>query len=148
MDSRNIAVPFSLWEYPRMTTRSTGAEFYERLLEALKDAELPTTQTSIADFLDIHQSAVAKWKSSESFPTYENARRLAQRASVSLTWLWLGIGNKKNGGSMDDQTVQLLDAWHQMPEVARAELLEYIRFRAAHERDRSRDTDPTPDSTH
>jgi transcriptional regulator with XRE-family HTH domain len=108
----------------------TGAEFFARLLEALTDAGLPTTQTEIGAMCGVNQSAVAKWKSSESFPTYENALRLAQRARVSLSWLWLGLGNKNNGGDMDEQTVALLDAWHRLPEAVRREILEYIRFRS------------------
>jgi transcriptional regulator with XRE-family HTH domain len=129
-----LAVQFSLWEYPGMHNLS-GAAFYERLMEALADAGLPQTQTQIADMAGVQQPAVSKWKSDESFPEYEPALRLAQRACVSVSWLWLGLGNKKNGGDMDDQTIALLDAWHRMPETARQELLEYIRFRAASAQD-------------
>ena len=70
-------VLFRLGECYRRMKRAAEAEAaYKRLIEALEDAELPRTQVAIADFLGIHQSAVAKWKSSESFPTYENARKL------------------------------------------------------------------------
>jgi transcriptional regulator with XRE-family HTH domain len=141
-----LAVQFSLWEYPGMENLS-GAAFYERLMEALRDAQLDLTQTQIAGIAGVQQPAVSKWKSDESFPEYENALRLAQRACVSVSWLWLGLGNKKNGGDMDDQTIALLEAWHRMPEAARKELLEYIRFRAA----TSPDNQPTPppvDSAH
>lgn len=109
----------------------TGQEFYARLIEALRDADLPITQTSIAEFLDIHQSAISKWKSGESFPEMENAIKLAQRARVSLPWLLLGVGSKKQEENMDDQTVELLQTWARMPQSGKDELLEFLRFRAA-----------------
>ena len=115
----------------RLMHKPTGQEFYARLMEALKDSGLPTSQTSVAQFLGVHQSAVAKWKSGESFPTFENAQKLAQRASVAVNWLYLGLGNKKQENDMDEQTVALLKAWDRMPETARSELLEYVRYRAA-----------------
>lgn len=128
-----------LWEYPEMALDTpTGQAFYARLIEAFKDADLSTTQTSIAAFLNINQSAVAKWKSGESFPSWDNVVKLAQRANVSVTWLYLGSGDKHE---MDEQTKKMLDAWHEMSESARAELLEYLQFRAASQRkDRDADT--------
>ena len=141
-----MAGRFPLWEYRSMHNLS-GAAFYARLMESLTDAGLPTTQVQIADMAGVQQPAVSKWKSDESFPEYEAALRLAQRARVSVSWLWLGLGNKKNGGDMDDQTVALLDAWHRMPEAARKELLEYIRFRAAASSDAPQ-PDPPPEPAH
>ncbi len=111
--------------------KPTGQEFFARLLEALRDADLPTTQTSVAEFLGINQSAVAKWKSGESFPEFDNVVRLASRARVSIPWLYLGVGNKKSQADMDDQTLELLRAWDRMPKGARDELLNFVRFRAS-----------------
>jgi transcriptional regulator with XRE-family HTH domain len=132
-----LPIQLALWDYSAMP-KPSGQDFYTRLLEALRDANLPTTQTSIADYLGINQSAVAKWKSGESFPEYENALRLAQRASVSVSWLWIGAGDKKSQSEMDEQTVELLRAWHQMPDQARDVLLEFARLHAAAQ------TKPTP----
>jgi transcriptional regulator with XRE-family HTH domain len=132
-----------LWEYPGME-KPTGQDFYGRLIEALQDADLPTTQTSIADFLGINQSAVAKWKSGESFPEFDNVFRLAQRAGVSIPWLLLGIGDKKQNTNMDDQTVELLRNWEKMPQAARDELLQFVRFRVATETP----PDPKPKTPH
>lgn len=111
--------------------KPTGQEFFARLIEALQDADLPTTQTSIADYLDINQSAVAKWKSGESFPEFETVFRLAQRAQVSIPWLLLGVGSKKQEANMDEQTIELLRNWERMPQAAKDELLAFVRFRAA-----------------
>jgi transcriptional regulator with XRE-family HTH domain len=130
-----------LWEVAGME-KPTGQEFFLRLIEALRAADLPTTQTSIAEFLGINQSAVAKWKSGESFPEYEHAFRLAGRACVSIPWLLLGIGNKSD---MDEQTLELLRSWEKMPEQARAELLQFVRFRVAASRpDREPPSDNGP----
>jgi transcriptional regulator with XRE-family HTH domain len=122
-----LAPQLVLWDDAGME-KPTGQDFFARLIEALRDAGLSTTQTSIAEYLGINQSAVAKWKSGESFPEYEHAFRLAQRAEVSIPWLLLGIGNKSD---MDEQTLELLRSWEKMPEQARAELLQFVRFRVA-----------------
>jgi transcriptional regulator with XRE-family HTH domain len=142
----HVAHQLSLWEYLGMRQLS-GRDFYERVVEAFTDASLSTTQTAIAEAAGLQQPAVSKWKQGESFPGYDVAIRLAQRASVSVSWLWLGVGNKKNGGNMDDQTVALLDAWHRMPEQARVELLEYIRYRAASESEKP-GSPPEPENKH
>lgn len=124
-----------LWEYPGMD-RQTGSDFYARLMEAFADMGERPTQMQIAEYCGLQQPAVSKWKSGESFPEFDVAKKLAQRARCNVVWLYLGIGNKKNEGDMDEQTTALLDAWQGMPESARAELLEYIRFRAEQERQR------------
>jgi transcriptional regulator with XRE-family HTH domain len=120
--------------------KPTGQEFFARLIEALRAADLPTTQTSIADYLGINQSAVAKWKAGDNFPEFAHVFRLAERAGVSIPWLLLGIGNK---GDMDEQTLELLRSWEKMPEQARAELLQFVRFRVSAVSD---GRDPTPDN--
>lgn len=120
--------------------KPTGQEFFARLMEALRDAGLPTKQTSIAEFLDINQSAVSKWKSGESFPEFEQAQRLAAYTGVSVPWLWLGWGQKHD---MDEMTLELLRHWEAMPESARNELLQFVRFRASNTDPRH---DPSADS--
>jgi transcriptional regulator with XRE-family HTH domain len=143
MNAILMAPPLSLWEYRGMDL--SGAAFYKRLMEAFTDLGEEPTQTQLAEWAGLQQPAVSKWKSDASFPDYENARRLALRARVSIAWLWLGLGNKNNGGDMDDQTNELLEAWHRMPEQARREMLEYIRYRAQAER--PTDSAPSSDKT-
>lgn len=137
------------WEYSGMETPATptGQAFYKRLIEALADAGLPTSQTAIAEFLGVHQSAVSKWKSGESWPTRINAARLAQRAGVSLGWLLTGDANRKQEPDMDEKTLELLLAWDRMPPAAQDEFLAFVRFRveqakaAGELREEPKDTD-------
>jgi transcriptional regulator with XRE-family HTH domain len=138
-----LPIQLALWDYSAMP-KPSGQDFYSRVLEALRDADLPTTQTSIADYLGINQSAVAKWKSGESFPEYENALKLAQRAGVSVSWLWIGAGDKKTLSEMDEQTVEMLRAWHSMSDQAREVLLQFARLHADAQTKPSPSDEPPP----
>jgi transcriptional regulator with XRE-family HTH domain len=112
------------------TPMPTGAEFYGRLIEALREAEQGTTQVEIAKVAGVNQSAVSKWKNNETYPSVENALRAAATLNVSAAWLYLGIGNKRDDEEMDKLTWALLRTFAKIPVESKRELLAFARFKA------------------
>jgi transcriptional regulator with XRE-family HTH domain len=112
-------------------TMPTGAEFFDRLCEAFEEAGLGTTQVEIAKLVGVNQSAVSKWKNNESYPSVETALRAATVSKVSVAWLYLGIGNKREDDEMDKLTWALLRTMAKLPVADRRELLDLAEIKAA-----------------
>lgn len=108
----------------------SGSGFYARLTEALTDAGYPTTQNQIADLLKVSQPLVSKWKNDQAYPSKATAAKAAELCRVSLSWLFFGLGHKKDG-SVDDMVWALMEAFDRLPLEQRKELVAYARFKAA-----------------
>lgn len=108
----------------------TGAEFYRRLVAALRDVGLPTTQDEIAKLLDVGQSSVSKWKNNQSYPSRATAAKAAKLTHVSLPWLYFGIGKKKENADMDELAWALMAAFDRLPTDLKRELVDFAQYKA------------------
>lgn len=106
-----------------------GSEFYARLTEALRDRGMPTKQTAIANLVGVNQSTVSKWANDQAFPTKENVLTAARVTGFSFSWLYSGIGAKKDGG-VDALTWALLERFEQLPPEKKKEVIDFARFKA------------------
>jgi transcriptional regulator with XRE-family HTH domain len=71
-------------------TGSPPSRFWARLLEALKEQGLPTSQRGIARMLGMSQGSIGRWYHGESLPQLATARRLAIKGKVTVDWLITG----------------------------------------------------------
>jgi transcriptional regulator with XRE-family HTH domain len=91
------------------------SEFWERLVEARRTHKpaLPTTQESIAQELDVWQTAVSKWKTGgddgKAKPEPEKVELLAARAQVSFEWLYWGKGEMRPAPPIDPVAREVIE---------------------------------------
>lgn len=103
-----------------------GDAFYARLVAALAAAGVPNTQSAIAEFLGIGQSAVSHWATGKSLPSLDLLVKLSRAARVSIDWLVTG----RHGESppADREAAELLRIWSHLRADRRAWLLQAARF--------------------
>lgn len=104
----------------------SGEAFYARLLEALRAAGIPATQSAIAEMLGVGQSAVSHWATGKSFPSLELLVKLARATRVSIDWLVTG----RHGESppADPEAAELLGIFRGLRAEQRAWLLQAARL--------------------
>lgn len=102
---------------------------FERLIEARRDAGLPTTQASIAKELGISPAAVSTWKRGYHVMTMPHALALAYSAGVNVEWLLSGRG-QRYAKDESSSIAELLRIYRDLPEGTQKEILEFAKFRS------------------
>jgi transcriptional regulator with XRE-family HTH domain len=114
----------------RMSTNP--GSFWVRLLEAMADRGLPTTQTGAAKLAGVTQPAARKWRLG-GYPEMDRVIAIAEKLDVSVNWLLRGEGPKRppRFSESDAQFVEMLDLWSRVNVDARRNLVELARMIAA-----------------
>lgn len=99
-------------------TPDTRKTFWQRLQEAFREAQLPTSGNAIAELLRMSQGSVNRWQQDKGLPELDTVRDLALRSKVSVEWLLTGRGPKKPL-RFDEETQELLAAWTELNENGR-----------------------------
>lgn len=100
---------------------------FDRIVEARRDAGLPTTQISIAKELGISTAAVNKWAKGAGVST-EHILELAYSSGAAVEWLLSGRPPKR-AHDESSSVGRLLTAFEALPEDVQEEVLRFAEFR-------------------
>lgn len=109
-------------------TTTLASTFWDRLVEASQDVDLPYRLSDIGRELDIYPSAVARWESGQGLPYDKNLITLAVNRGVVVEWLKTGRGPKHAESAMDTGTRELIKIWQHLPPAAQERLLHAARY--------------------
>lgn len=124
---------------------SEPSAFWRRLVEAMREQELPTSQNGIAVMLGMSQGSVGRWYHGEGLPEMTTCRDLALRGEVSVDWLLTGR-KPKYPLSKDPLMREIFDLCEDLDEsgrqivirAARGELLQKQAADIASEKERTK----------
>jgi len=113
--------------YAPMLGRTTQRSwtFWDRLQRALKQRNLPTTQTAIARLVGVSQPSVYEWKHG-GLPTLDNAIQLAEITGCCVEWLLTGRGPQI---AQTPHTLAIVDIVSRLNNADAAEVLQFARFK-------------------
>jgi transcriptional regulator with XRE-family HTH domain len=123
---------------PGPKTRTPASPFWQRLMQAIdanRTCDLPRNPTALARRLKLSQTAVRNWYVGPVLPSRETLIDLARVTGVSADWLETGrLPMYPTGAPADEFQRAVLELLREMPEGERARALEYLRFKAEHNR--------------
>lgn len=103
--------------------------FWARLVEAMTDKGIPSTQTNAGKLAGVTQPAARKWAEG-GFPEMNKAKQIAKILGVSVDWLLTGEGPKRvpNVNESDEELIEFLAMWPDLPAEGRRVLIESAKL--------------------
>lgn len=106
---------------------SPAARFWARLVEALGEQGLPTTQIGVARLLGMSQGSTSGWYHGDTLPReIDTYRKLALKGRVTVDWLITGR-QPKYPISKDPVLSKIVEICIALDEGSRAEILKAAR---------------------
>lgn len=103
---------------------SAGSEFWQRLVQAWGDADLPTSQNGIAKAMGMRgNGTTGRWFRGDALPTLAQLVRLAKRGNVTVDWLLTGEPPRERP-AQGTPLYALLVAWAGINDDGRKHVLE------------------------
>lgn len=101
--------------------------FWDRLQEAMGDAEMKTDNlTAAANLISAHYTAATKWRDG-GLPSMENAVTLAMKLGVCVQWLLTGDGPKRSTDA-DPRLSEITQLWPHLTEETKERVVGFAKF--------------------
>lgn len=105
-------------------TESEPSAFWRRLVQCWGARNLPTSQTGVAQKLDMSQGSVRRWFAGEGFPETLTLVEIARLGRVSIDWLLTG---KHHASGVDKDLDDLLEIWGRLEGPSREHVVRTAR---------------------
>jgi transcriptional regulator with XRE-family HTH domain len=102
----------------------SGAEFFQRLIEALAERGVATTRSAVADLLQVTPASIATWASGRATREIDRIADLARANGIDLDWLLTGKGTPWH----DPETDELLQRFRKLSPKGREFVLDAARM--------------------
>lgn len=119
----SIGKPYVAMENNYGMPKKTERSVLDRLVEAMREKGLPTTQVAIAGILGIKQASVSEWK--HASPKLEHAAQLAMRLNICVEWIYSERGPKRPGPPAEIAAHKLWDLWGRLDDDMKQRVIGY-----------------------
>ena len=107
-----------------MPKRPRERTVWERIAEALEDADRPANQPEAAKICGIEQPSVSDWNKSNKGPALGNALTLAKALNICVEWIYTERGPKRPVPP-EYCADQLWSVWQRLSDTEKASILGY-----------------------